>query len=212
MCAASYKYNGLVRRRSPSSPLPSLSFTSPLRLALPSHSASSYSSSTTPLITNTFTSVIMSYPKSCLKRGSVSSTSSSDADSVANTSPRQPYFLPNSVLVESCASIVSASTSSSSLPPNDPSGSRPRRKSVTFCEDDDIRVFYPPRTPLHKQAKRAASRLFRVCADALRIEPYDFPSEEDYMQEYSPSSPESPVFLDSFAHVHIDEMHAASPR
>ncbi|RDX54159.1 hypothetical protein OH76DRAFT_1479195 [Lentinus brumalis] len=155
----------------------------------------------------------MSYPKSCLKRDSVSSNAS-DKDSVGNTSPRQPYFLPNSVLVDSCTSIETANTSSSSLPSSSSgtSASRPRRKSVTFCDNDDVRVFYPPPAPLHTKAKRAASRLFRACADALRIEPYDFPSEEEYMrQEYSPSSPENADFLNAFAHVHIDEMYG-SPR
>ncbi len=52
-----------------------------------------------------------------------------------------------------------------------------------------------------------------ACADALRIEPYDFPSEEEYMrQEYLLPSPENADFLNAFTHVHVDEMYAASPR
>ncbi|RPD64499.1 hypothetical protein L226DRAFT_383672 [Lentinus tigrinus ALCF2SS1-7] len=172
----------------------------------------------------------MTYPKSCLKRGSISSIAS-DCDSIASTSPQQPHGVPEFALAEPCTSLPTASTSSSSLPStsSDTDASRPRRKSVTFCEDDDVHVFHPHPTPLHKQAKRAASRLFRACADALRIEPYQFPDDEDYMQHedgWSSTSPESscmhqeeesyaserPRFLTAFANVHIDGLRAAFPR
>ena len=53
--------------------------------------------------------------------------------------------------------------SSSARPPLSPVGSdddaNTRRKSVSFCDDHDVRIIYPdPPRPALKQARRAASR------------------------------------------------------
>ncbi|KAI0742012.1 hypothetical protein C8Q80DRAFT_1274339 [Daedaleopsis nitida] len=153
----------------------------------------------------------MSYPKSCLKRSSVSSVSSavsamSTADSWTNAHAPGSLQCPATGLTagfdlapcQTGGSTFSTSTAAStgSLAPSTAasawsSESRPRRKTVTFREEDDVRVYYPPRRPLRKQAKRAAERLFRVCADAFHID-----------SGYVEYAPEGTHFHDEAPHVH----------
>ncbi|KAI0358285.1 hypothetical protein OH77DRAFT_1435418 [Trametes cingulata] len=94
-------------------------------------------------------------PKSCLKRSSFPTTSrplfleeaasssvegastavfECDTDSTSDRGSQESYVTPSS-------------------PPSEES-SRERRKSVSFCEDDEIRVFYPAKDPLRKQVAR----------------------------------------------------------
>ncbi|KAI0831946.1 hypothetical protein BC628DRAFT_570264 [Trametes gibbosa] len=113
-------------------------------------------------------------PKSCLKRSSIPSNTphpffedrgrcaspENDASSISSTSsaPHEPHAPPKHT------------------PENAQQGHRvPRRrpKSVSFSEDDDVWVYKPFNDPLHKQAAKQVVRLFRACADALKMEPPD---------------------------------------
>ncbi|KAI0369778.1 hypothetical protein BV20DRAFT_335797 [Pilatotrama ljubarskyi] len=112
-------------------------------------------------------------PKSCLKRSSFPTTS-------------RPLFLePESASssAEGSSAVFECDTDSTSDRGSQESWCTPsfsssedapreRRKSVSFREDDQVRVFYPPRDPLRKQV----ARVIKACAEALRIEsPYSPP-------------------------------------
>lgn len=118
----------------------------------------------------------MSYPKSCLKRDSVSSTATCDSDSDTRYSPLSVFLppidfgmtqrLPSTVTSTSELPLPSGSQSSPSSLSDQSVGSSSygataRRKSVSFCDEDDVRLYYPPRPSLPKQAKHAATRIFR---------------------------------------------------
>ncbi|KAI0761816.1 hypothetical protein BD413DRAFT_236126 [Trametes elegans] len=128
-------------------------------------------------------------PKSCLKRHSFPSSTrphnleplafgdgglgavfESDTDSTSDTGSEASHDAPAS---ESPVVVVAAVAS----PGSGAATPRARRKTVSFSEDDDVRVFYPVTDPLHKQARKQVARIFRACADALRIEPVLSPTE-----------------------------------
>ncbi|CDO69786.1 hypothetical protein BN946_scf184766.g31 [Trametes cinnabarina] len=110
-------------------------------------------------------------PKSCLKRNSVSSSD-------------RPLFFdgasPCTILdfgdtASTSDQSVSSSHSASFEQPQSRE-LRERRKSVSFCEDDEVRLIYPVKDPLHYQARKQAKRIFKACAEALRIDsPYSPP-------------------------------------
>ncbi|KAI0744475.1 hypothetical protein C8Q76DRAFT_789005 [Earliella scabrosa] len=113
----------------------------------------------------------MSYPKSCLKPASTSSTSStlpSPRTSVSSVSS-ESCFPPTLEGATFNASVIS--DSDSSLPvPKSAIAPPPQRKSVSFSEYYELVVYRRPARPLHEQAMRAAVKWFRACADAMRIE------------------------------------------
>ncbi|KAH9849870.1 hypothetical protein C2E23DRAFT_887850 [Lenzites betulinus] len=135
-------------------------------------------------------------PKSCLKRNSLPSgaphpffedTARRCASPESNASPSESSSFSSGSSFSSTSSTASASpipgsglpTTFTSVPA--PPGHhlpRGRAKSVSFSEDDDVWVYKPFTDPLHKQAAKKVARLFRACADALRIEP---PADESPM-------------------------------
>ncbi|KAH9893271.1 hypothetical protein C8Q73DRAFT_791143 [Cubamyces lactineus] len=126
--------------------------------------------------------------KSCLKRNSFSGTptgtralfldgAAPSARARAASVSTSPVFYTDS----DTASDHSSSSNSESPPSFADYGYGPaprtRRKSVSFCEEDDVRVFYPVTDPLCKQARKQVVRIFRACAEALRIDsPYSPPA------------------------------------
>ncbi|KAI9062671.1 hypothetical protein FKP32DRAFT_1758816 [Trametes sanguinea] len=125
-------------------------------------------------------------PKSCLKRNSVSTAdrplfldglrsespfAAFDFGDTASTSDRSAS--PSSLSGSCSASSYEQQQSSSDAA----AAPRERRKSVTFCEDDEVRFIYPIKDPLSIQARKQAKRIFKACAEALRIDsPYSPPA------------------------------------
>ncbi|KAL1945003.1 hypothetical protein VTO73DRAFT_2623 [Trametes versicolor] len=129
---------------------------------------------------STSSPAIASPPKSCLKRNSFpSSPRPVIFDAPRSASPFSAVFESDSDSTASDSASGSGSQASS-CPGTPPTTTRrPRAKSVSFCEDDDVRVFYPITDPLHKQARKQFVRLFKACAEAMKIEPPP-PSRHSY--------------------------------
>ncbi|KAI8985603.1 hypothetical protein BD414DRAFT_537111 [Trametes punicea] len=110
-------------------------------------------------------------PKSCLKRNSFPTTTRPRHLDGARAERPGAVFEPE-------RDWRDRSAPPSFRSPFDPSSAAPRerRKSVSFCEDDDVRVFYPVTDPLSKQARKQVVRIFKACAEALRIDSSDSPS------------------------------------
>ncbi|OJT15366.1 hypothetical protein TRAPUB_8076 [Trametes pubescens] len=117
-------------------------------------------------------------PKSCLKRNSFpSSPRPTFLDGPRSASPASAVFDTDTDASDSASGCGSQASSCPGTPPT--TSRRPRAKSVSFCEDDDVRVFYPVTDPLHKVARKQVVRLFKACAEAMKIEPPP-PSRHSY--------------------------------
>ena len=106
--------------------------------------------------------------KSCLKRNSFSGTATTrplfldGAAPSANTRARAASMSASPVFVSDAASDHSSPSFANYGYCNghDHGAPRARRKSVSFCEEDDVRVFYPVTDPLCKQARKQVVRIF----------------------------------------------------
>ncbi|OSD05300.1 hypothetical protein PYCCODRAFT_1432456 [Trametes coccinea BRFM310] len=121
-------------------------------------------------------------PKSCLKRNSISTTDRPFfLDGLRSDSPFAAFEFGDTAsesTSDRSASPCELSGFASYEPPSSSNDAAPRerRKSVTFCEDDEVRFIYPIKDPLSKQARKQAKRIFKACAEALRIDsPYSPP-------------------------------------
>ena len=106
-------------------------------------------------------------PKSCLKRNSFSEPTTRPLflDGAAPITRARAATVSTSPVPVFDSDSDTASDHSAFPPPsahpyygaNPP---RARRKSVSFCEEDDVRVFYPVTDPLCKQARKQVVRIF----------------------------------------------------